>query len=83
MPPIPSVSDAVVLGRFADVTGFVVRHKSASQADVLDAVQQFRVSGADVTGFVFNCFRPSRIRYGYGARYGYYRGQYGYGGERR
>jgi len=65
------VSDAVVLGRFADVTGFVVRHKRAAQ---VDAVRQFRVSGAEVTGFVSNCFVPSRIRYGYGARYGYYRG---------
>jgi len=82
-PPILPVSDAVVLGRFADVTGFVVRHKRAALADVVDAVQQYRLSGAEVTGFVFNCFRPSRIRYGYGARYGYYRGKYGYGGERR
>ncbi|HLS54441.1 MAG TPA: polysaccharide biosynthesis tyrosine autokinase [Zeimonas sp.] len=82
-PPILPVSDAVVLGRFADATGFVVRHKRAAQADVIDAVQQYRLSGAEVTGFVFNCFRPSRIRYGYGARYGYYRGKYGYGGERR
>ncbi len=81
-PPILPVSDAVVLGRFADVTGFVVRHKRAALADVVDAVQQYRLSGAEVTGFVFNCFRPSRIRYGYGARYGYYRGKYGYGGER-
>ncbi|MCL4773717.1 MAG: polysaccharide biosynthesis tyrosine autokinase [Burkholderiaceae bacterium] len=81
-PPILPVSDAVVLGRFADVTGFVVRHKRAALADVVDAVQQYRLSGAEVTGFVFNCFRPSRIRYGYGARYGYYRGKYGYGEER-
>ena len=84
-PPILPVSDAVVLGRFADVTAFVVRHKRAALADVVDAVQQYRLSGAEPTGFVFNCFRPSRIRYGYGARYGYYRGKYGYGygGERR
>lgn len=81
-PPILPVSDAVVLGRFADVTAFVVRHKRAALADVVDAVQQYRLSGAEVTGFVFNCFKPSRIRYGYGARYGYYRGKYGYGGER-
>jgi len=78
-PPILPVSDAVVLGRFADVTAFVVRHKRSAQADVVDAVQQYQLTGADVTGFVFNCFQPSRIRYGYGARYGYYRGQYGYG----
>ncbi len=82
-PPILPVSDAVVLGRFADVTGFVVRHKRTALADVVDAVQQFRLSGTEPTGFVFNCFKPSRIRYGYGARYGYYRGKYGYGGERR
>lgn len=82
-PPILPVSDAVVLGRFADVTGFVVRHKRVAQADVTDAVQQYRLSGSEPTGFVFNCFAPSRIRYGYGARYGYYRGKYGYGDERR
>lgn len=78
-PPILPVSDAVVLGRFADVTAFVVRHKRSAQADVTDAIQQFHLTGADITGFVFNCFQPSRVRYGYGARYGYYRGKYGYG----
>jgi tyrosine-protein kinase Etk/Wzc len=81
-PPILPVSDAVVLGRFADVTGFVVRHKHAALGDVVDAIQQYQLSGAVITGLVLNCFRPSRIRYGYGARYGYYRGKYGYGDER-
>ncbi|NLD70637.1 MAG: polysaccharide biosynthesis tyrosine autokinase, partial [Limnobacter sp.] len=82
-PPILPVSDAVVLGRFADVTAFVVRHKKAAQADVVDAVHQFRLTGAPVTGFVFNGFVPSRVRHGYGGRYGYYRAGYGYGNERR
>lgn len=78
-PPILPVSDAVVLGGFADVTAFVVRHKRVAQADVADAVQQYQLTGAPIAGFVFNCFVPSRVRYGYGARYGYYRGKYGYG----
>ncbi|MCO5101734.1 MAG: polysaccharide biosynthesis tyrosine autokinase [Burkholderiaceae bacterium] len=78
-PPILPVSDAVVLGGFADVTAFVVRHKRVARADVADAVQQYQLTGAQIDGFVFNCFVPSRVRYGYGARYGYYRGKYGYG----
>jgi len=78
-PPILPVSDAVVLGAFADVTAFVVRHKRVARADVADAVQQYQLTGAQIDGFVFNCFVPSRVRYGYGARYGYYRGRYGYG----
>jgi len=78
-PPILPVSDAVVLGAFADVTAFVVRHKRVARADVADAVQQYQLTGAPIDGFVFNCFVPSRVRYGYGARYGYYRGRYGYG----
>lgn len=79
-PPILPVSDAVVLGHFADVTAFVVRHKRCAQADIADAVQQYQLTGAPITGFVFNGFVPSRVRHGYGARYGYYRGRYGYAG---
>ena len=78
-PPILPVSDAVVLGGFADVSAFVVRHKRSSRADVLEAIGQYQLTGARIDGFVFNCFVPSRVRYGYGARYGYYRGRYGYG----
>lgn len=79
-PPILPVSDAVVLGGFADVSAFVVRHKRAARSEVVDAVEQYQLAGTPVSGFVFNCYQPSRVRYGYGARYGYYRGQYGYGG---
>lgn len=78
-PPILPVSDAIVLGGFADVAAFVVRHKRVSQGDVIDAVQQYQLTGAPLAGLVFNCFRPSRVRYGYGSRYGYYGGKYGYG----
>ncbi len=77
-PPILSISDTVVLGGFADVTAFVVRHKRVSQGDVADAVQQYQLTGAQIEGFVFNDFVPSRVRYGYGGRYGY---GYGYGGR--
>jgi tyrosine-protein kinase Etk/Wzc len=77
-PPILPVSDAVMLGGFADVTAFVVRHKKVARADVVDAVQQYQSTGAQIDGVVFNCFVPSRIRYGYAGRYGYYRGKYGY-----
>src|SRR5690606_35235696 len=78
-PPILPVSDAIVLGGFADVAAFVVRHKRVSQGDVIDAVQQYQLTGAPLAGLVFNCFKPSRVRYGYGSRYGYYGGKYGYG----
>lgn len=78
-PPVLSISDTVVLGGFADVTAFVVRHKRVSQGDVADAVQQYQLTGAQIEGFVFNGFMPSRVRYGYGERYGYgYGGRYGY-----
>jgi len=82
-PPILPVSDAIVLGGFADVAAFVVRHKRVAQTDVLDAVQQYQLTGAPLAGLVFNCFKPSRVRYGYGSRYGYYGGKYGYGAQPR
>ena len=73
VPAILPASDAVVLGRFADVTAFVVRHGQSTRADVADAVRQYRLGAGCVSGFVFNCFAPSSMRARYRARYGYCR----------
>lgn len=80
-PPLLSVNDAREMAKAADLTVFVTRQDAVSMADVDEALDVFGKSGNQITGFIFNGFVPSQIRYGYRYGYGYGKyGKYGYGG---
>lgn len=74
-PPLLAVNDARVMAKAADLTVFVARQDAVSMADVDEALEVFSKSGNQISGFIFNGFVPSQIRYGY--RYGYGYGKYG------
>lgn len=71
-PPLLPVMDAALLSKLADLTAFVVRQGQVSVSEVFEALEILARSGGRVNGLVFNGFVPSRVRYGYGRRYGYY-----------
>lgn len=75
-PPLLPVMDAALLAKLADVTAFVVRQGRVGIGEVKEAIDILAQAGEKVDGVVFNGFVASRVRYGYGTRYGYYR----YGG---
>lgn len=72
-PPLLPVMDAALLSKLADVTAFVVRQGQVSFSEVFEALEILARSGGKAHGLIFNGFVPSRVRYGYGRRYGYYR----------
>ena len=78
-PPLLPVHDARSLGKYADVTLFVVRQDTVTITEVHDAIDVFNKSGNQIDGMIFNGFIPSRMRYGYGYAYGYGYRKYGFG----
>ena len=76
-PPLLPVHDARALGKYSDLTLFVVRQDEVNLSEVFDAVDVFNKSGNTIDGIVFNGFIPSRMRYGYGYGYGYGYRNYG------
>lgn len=77
-PPLLPVMDAALLAKLADVTAFVVRQGRVSMGEVKEAIDILAQAGEKVDGMIFNGFVASRVRYGYGGRYGSHRyGSYG------
>lgn len=85
-PPVSMVTDAAVLGRYADGVVFVVRSDYAATEAARNAVKKLQDAGTKVLGTVLTRYdaktslKRSSYAYGYGYKYGYKYGYaYGYG----
>lgn len=80
LPPVISVTDAIVLGPLMDGVVMVVSYKYSQKKYVRRAMSQLGYAGIKVLGFVYN--QTVSGGGGYGGRYGKYRyghyGKYGY-----
>ena len=79
-PPVHTVSDAVVLGTYADTLVYVVNAGVTTMAQVERSISQLRQNNVPVSGMVLNQVDIRKAqRYGY--RYGGYYDYYGYSGS--
>lgn len=81
MPPISSVSDALVVSNLIDGMVVVVRRDYCDQQTLAETVRQLEFHNVKVLGFVFTYSQVLKKKYkkykkGYGHNYGY---EYGYG----
>lgn len=75
LPPVLNVADANILASHADALFLVVRSEMSTLHDVQQAQKRLQRDDIPIKGLVFNAFKPSRLKYGYG-RYGYYSYRY-------
>ena len=76
-PPMLTMADARVVGRYADAVILVARANLTSRQALRDACQRFIDDGANVLGAVLNDWNPSRSsRYGYSSYYQRYKHYY-------
>lgn len=72
-PPLLVVSDARIVGQYADAILFAVLWNKTSQPQVVDAIRELSSVGLNVTGTVLSNIDPAGIKkFGYGDRYGAY-----------
>lgn len=67
LPPITSVSDALVFSKYLDGFILVIKHGYSRKKDVTEAIRQLQLVNARVLGFIYN---------GYRQRQGYYKNKY-------
>lgn len=79
LPPVISVSDALVISKYLDGIVLVLRHGFTRRRNVQEAIRQLRFVEARILGFVYNgyrsgssYYRTSRRYYRYGKYYRYY-----------
>jgi capsular exopolysaccharide synthesis family protein len=70
-PPLVAVSDAMVLGAFADGVLLVASARRSDRRLVAQSVAQLRASGLRIVGAVLNRAASRGAGYGYGYGYGY------------
>ena len=78
-PPMVNISDARVVGRFADAVILVLRSAVTTRDAALLAKRRFAEDGIQVLGTILNYWNPKTPGYGY-YRY-YYAGYYHYYGQ--
>jgi tyrosine-protein kinase Etk/Wzc len=77
--PVLAVSDALVVAAHVGSIFNIVRGGVSTMGEIEEAVKRIKLSGAGVTGIVFNDLKARMGRYGYGSKYGKYRyAQYKY-----
>ena len=76
--PIQAVSDALVVGEFADTTIYVIKAESTLMSVAKRGVERLRESGINVAGAVISQVNLAKIS-SYGGDY-YYQGYYDYYG---
>lgn len=64
-PPLTAFIDAAVLGSSADATVLVVRRNYSRRSEIAAAVDQLKISGANIAGFVLNHCEAERSEYYY------------------
>ncbi len=75
-PPVLAVTDAMIIGRYADMNLMVVRHNQTAIHEVEEVAKTFRINKVDLSGVILNGYNHKDSKYGqYGYSYGY---QYNY-----
>lgn len=86
-PPVSIVIDACIIAKHTNGIVYVVKQNYANKDKITMAINQIKIAGGDVIGFLLNGMKSKEMigirRYGYGKKYGKY-GRYGsygsYGG---
>lgn len=81
-PPALMMTDAAVLGQYADGVILVVAHKRSTYDMVDGTLENLRNAGANIVGTVFTDVDISKMRKGYSYKYKYHR-YYEYGANKR
>lgn len=85
-PPVEIVADAAIIGRYADMTIFVVRAHLLDRGFLPDVEQWYEDKKYKNLSVILNGTTDAFSHYGYhkyGYRYGYHYGNYGYGEKDR
>lgn len=73
VPPVLAVPDTRIVARVSDAVLFTVRWDHTSRPQVAEAIRQFELGGAKITGLVLTQIDQEGMRrYGYGGKYGVY-----------
>lgn len=71
-PPVLAATDAMIVGRYADMNLMVVRHSQTGVREMEEVVKGFHVNSVDLSGVILNGYDPKNGKYGhYGQAYGY------------
>ena len=74
LPPVLSVSDALVVSSYTDGMILVVRHGITRKKEVRETIRQMRFASVKILGFVYNSYSRKLTSYkGHYRKYGYYR----------
>lgn len=69
-PPILAVTDAAIIGQYAETTLFVARYRVTTQKEIEAATQRLKQNGVPIKGIIFNAVeRRASNTY---SQYGYY-----------
>jgi len=75
-PPVLAVTDAMIVGRYADMNLMVVRHNQTTIHELEEVVKTFKINKVDLSGVILNGYDHKKGKFGqYGYSYGY---QYNY-----
>ena len=75
-PPVLAVTDAMIIGRYADMNLMVARHNQTAIHEIEEVAKIFRINKVDLSGVVLNGYNQKDSKFGqYGYSYGY---QYNY-----
>ena len=75
-PPVLAVTDAMIVGRYADMNLMVVRHNQTAIHEVEEVAKIFKINKVDLSGVILNGYDQKNGKFGeYGYNYGY---QYNY-----
>lgn len=70
-PPVLSVTDAAIIGRYASANFMLVRSGFHHMREIYDAFKRFEQNGVTMKGVIFNGVQFEKRGYGYGYGYGY------------
>ncbi len=71
-PPVLAVTDAMIVGRYADMNLMVVRHNQTRIKDMEQIAKVFSVNSVELSGAILNGYDQKASKYGqYGYAYGY------------
>lgn len=75
-PPVLAATDAMIIGRYADMNLMVVRHSQTAIHEVEEVTRSFKINKVELSGVILNGYNHKNGKYGqYGYSYGY---QYNY-----
>lgn len=71
-PPVLAVTDAMIVGRYADMNFMVVRHSQTRISEMEQVAKVFSINSVELSGAILNSYDQKASKYGqYGYAYGY------------